>query len=399
MGKDDEFKLLKIQTIILRVNIHCDGCKQKVKKLLQRIEGVYTVAIDAEQQKVIVSGNVDSATLIKKLARSGKHAELWNQKGSVSSNPQNQKHNNLNRQQCQPIKQNNGKNSSVNGNANSKNPPSTQALIQGLKALKNNQKPDSFTSDDEICDLDDEEDDEGEDELGILGDKLNQFNLLKHANPATPAKNAFGDGANTLLGSNGSNDNGKKRAGPNNLNGSELKGIIGGSNAKGMSNPAMSNGMMMMGAANGGLQGLTNVFPSSAAGTNPQGQNQLQPPMAMNLQGIQANPSSSSMPMNQRSFNNMNMNSMYSNGNNILMNEGRFMQPQLLYNRSPQIPPYTGYYPYNNYYPSPYFYNGHQSEEHGSHLFSDENASSCAVIEARLGKKASKENQREKKSL
>ncbi|CAA6665388.1 unnamed protein product [Spirodela intermedia] len=52
-------------TVVLRVHIHCDGCKQEVKKLLQKIEGVYTVAIDAENQKVTVSGNVDSAALIK----------------------------------------------------------------------------------------------------------------------------------------------------------------------------------------------------------------------------------------------------------------------------------------------------------------------------------------------
>ncbi|XP_057786369.1 heavy metal-associated isoprenylated plant protein 37-like [Salvia miltiorrhiza] len=73
-------------TCFLKVNIHCDGCKQKVKKILQRIEGVYHVSIDAEQQKVSISGSVGSATLIKKLVRAGKHAELWSEKGN-----QNQK--------------------------------------------------------------------------------------------------------------------------------------------------------------------------------------------------------------------------------------------------------------------------------------------------------------------
>ncbi|TKY52198.1 Heavy metal-associated isoprenylated plant protein 26 [Spatholobus suberectus] len=62
---------------ILKVNIHCDGCEQKVKKILQKIEGVYSVNIDAERGKVMVSGHVDPAKLIKKLKRSGKHAELW----------------------------------------------------------------------------------------------------------------------------------------------------------------------------------------------------------------------------------------------------------------------------------------------------------------------------------
>ncbi|CAL0316578.1 unnamed protein product [Lupinus luteus] len=74
MSKQD---MMKIQSCILKVNIHCDGCEQKVKKLLQKIEGVYKVSIDAEQGKVVVSGHVDPIKLIKKLKSSGKHAELW----------------------------------------------------------------------------------------------------------------------------------------------------------------------------------------------------------------------------------------------------------------------------------------------------------------------------------
>lgn len=49
----------------------------KVKKLLKRIDGVYVVSIDIEEQKVKVSGIVDCATLIRKLMKAGKHAELW----------------------------------------------------------------------------------------------------------------------------------------------------------------------------------------------------------------------------------------------------------------------------------------------------------------------------------
>ncbi|XP_024020196.1 heavy metal-associated isoprenylated plant protein 34 isoform X2 [Morus notabilis] len=77
-----------MKTCVLRVNIHCDGCKQKVRKLLQKIDGVYSVSIDAEQGKVAVSGCVDPAKLIKKLEKSGKHAELWGhvQKGGSIHN-------------------------------------------------------------------------------------------------------------------------------------------------------------------------------------------------------------------------------------------------------------------------------------------------------------------------
>ncbi|KAL5809991.1 hypothetical protein ACOSQ4_026559 [Xanthoceras sorbifolium] len=67
---------LNIQTHVLKVHMHCQGCQKKVKKLLRKIEGVYSVNINAEEQVVMVSGSVDSATLIQKLGRSGKHAEL-----------------------------------------------------------------------------------------------------------------------------------------------------------------------------------------------------------------------------------------------------------------------------------------------------------------------------------
>lgn len=39
--------------------------------------GVYTTEIDSKQQKVTVTGNVATDTLIKKLVRNGKPAELW----------------------------------------------------------------------------------------------------------------------------------------------------------------------------------------------------------------------------------------------------------------------------------------------------------------------------------
>ncbi|WCJ25269.1 Heavy metal transport/detoxification superfamily protein [Euphorbia peplus] len=70
-------QLLRVQTHVLKVHVNCEGCKAKVSKLLKKIDGVYSVEIDAENQLVIVSGCVDSSTLIKKLAKSGKRAELY----------------------------------------------------------------------------------------------------------------------------------------------------------------------------------------------------------------------------------------------------------------------------------------------------------------------------------
>ncbi|KAK3023466.1 hypothetical protein RJ639_044846 [Escallonia herrerae] len=69
--------LLISQTWVLKVSIHCEGCKRKVKKILHNIDGVYTADIDTRQQKVAVTGNIDAGTLLRKLNKSGKHAELW----------------------------------------------------------------------------------------------------------------------------------------------------------------------------------------------------------------------------------------------------------------------------------------------------------------------------------
>ncbi|XP_010550985.1 PREDICTED: pollen-specific leucine-rich repeat extensin-like protein 1 [Tarenaya hassleriana] len=68
---------LRYTTWVLRVSIHCEGCKRKIKKLLTNIDGVYTTNIDVKQQKVTVIGNVEPEILIKKIMKAGRHAELW----------------------------------------------------------------------------------------------------------------------------------------------------------------------------------------------------------------------------------------------------------------------------------------------------------------------------------
>ncbi|KAI4343228.1 hypothetical protein MLD38_027756 [Melastoma candidum] len=73
----------KIQTSVFRVHIHCDGCKKKVKKIVKKIKGVESIAIDAELGKLTVVGYTSPSTVIQKLAKSGKHAEMW---GAYKSN-------------------------------------------------------------------------------------------------------------------------------------------------------------------------------------------------------------------------------------------------------------------------------------------------------------------------
>nr|XP_009418135.1 PREDICTED: neurogenic protein mastermind-like [Musa acuminata subsp. malaccensis] len=389
MNKVEEFKLLKIQTVLLKVHIHCDGCKQEVKKLLQKIEGVYTVNIDAEHQKVTVSGDVDSNTLIKKLARSGRHAELWPQKSNSQSN--------------KPGHQHQGK----EGNKNNKGQSNqgNQALLQGLKAFKNQHNSiESFSSDDDEFDdgFDDEEED---DELRFFGDKMKQLNLLKQSNNAAAAAAANAK-KNGKPGGNGNNSGGGKKGGANPNQATGLKGSNAAPHNKvGNGAPLLGGGAVEGKLGNGllgvaGLQGLgggngmglhqaqqqpgTNFsagFPANGNGNGGGfGVNHHQsPPLMMPLQDQGYLNQAPSMMMNLRGLNTTTNNN---NNINMLMNESRYMQPQVMYNRSPQIPPYTGYY----YYPYPYYqspYLSYHSTETGGHGHpcSDENTTSmCAVM-------------------
>ncbi|OIW19592.1 hypothetical protein TanjilG_18402 [Lupinus angustifolius] len=82
---------LKYQTWFLKVSIHCEGCRRKVKKILRSIDGVFTTTIDPQQQKVTVTGSVGVETLIRKLARAGKHAEIWPENISGKGKPMKKK--------------------------------------------------------------------------------------------------------------------------------------------------------------------------------------------------------------------------------------------------------------------------------------------------------------------
>ncbi|GMH18810.1 hypothetical protein Nepgr_020651 [Nepenthes gracilis] len=148
MSKEE---FLKIQTCALKVNIHCDGCKQKVKKILQKIDGVYTTHIDSEQGKVTVLGNVDIATLIKKLRKAGKHAEIWPAQKPSNNNNQNQLNNQFKNMQIDCGKggnyQNSNNKSSHKGGNNHQpkgghqNPQHQQQQLQQMKAFQDLKLP------------------------------------------------------------------------------------------------------------------------------------------------------------------------------------------------------------------------------------------------------------------
>nr|DAD19433.1 TPA_asm: hypothetical protein HUJ06_020896 [Nelumbo nucifera] len=117
---------------------------------MQKIDGVYTTTIDAEQGKVTVSGNVDPATLIKKLAKSGKHAELWGAP-KASNNNQNQLNNQFKNMQIENGKggkdnknQKGGKDQQKGGQQPQQQQQQLLQQLQQMKGLKDLKLPQQF---------------------------------------------------------------------------------------------------------------------------------------------------------------------------------------------------------------------------------------------------------------
>ncbi|GFZ14092.1 heavy metal transport/detoxification superfamily protein [Actinidia rufa] len=237
--------------------------------------GVYKISIDSELGKVTVSGNVEPATLIKKLGKSGKHAELWgapkpsnqNQlKNLQIGNNNNVKSGNINNKgqkgsnnQNQPQKGGGNQNQQIKGGGNQNQQLQQLQQIKGFQDLKlpqfkdlkipmkdqQNQKAVKFSlpeeddlSDDELDEFDEDEDDfDDDDELDDeIGDHqpLNKMkpmvgnaqlpNLMMGQHPQLQAKGGNGDnsGGNGKKGSGGNipvlvndgkNGNGGKKGG------------------------------------------------------------------------------------------------------------------------------------------------------------------------------------------
>ncbi|KAI5002611.1 hypothetical protein ZWY2020_027261 [Hordeum vulgare] len=80
---------VECQVVVLRVSIHCEGCKKKVKKVLLHVDGVFRCDIDARSNRVAVttSTKIDAGILIARLRKSGKLAEPWPEQPKQQQEP------------------------------------------------------------------------------------------------------------------------------------------------------------------------------------------------------------------------------------------------------------------------------------------------------------------------
>lgn len=132
------------KTLFLKVSIHCEGCKKKVRRVLQNIEGVSKVDIDSFQHKVAVTCSVDHNTLIRKLLKSGKQASVWpeakkpdgNQTANTSNDNKNQ-----NKESNSKPKDKEPKESSENPKEKQPEPAKVKNSDKGDEKEKEKEKP------------------------------------------------------------------------------------------------------------------------------------------------------------------------------------------------------------------------------------------------------------------
>uniref|UniRef100_A0ACD5ZZ80 Uncharacterized protein n=1 Tax=Avena sativa TaxID=4498 RepID=A0ACD5ZZ80_AVESA len=61
----------------MQMSIDCDGCEDKVRKALLRLQGVDYVDVDRARDKVTVTGTASQKKVLRAARRTGKLAVLW----------------------------------------------------------------------------------------------------------------------------------------------------------------------------------------------------------------------------------------------------------------------------------------------------------------------------------
>ncbi|CAK9881725.1 unnamed protein product [Sphagnum jensenii] len=82
---------VEVKTVVLKVVMHCEGCASSVKRAVARIPGVTSYTIDFPVQKVTVIGNVKPDEVLRRVAKTGKHATFWPQEPPVPKEEEQKK--------------------------------------------------------------------------------------------------------------------------------------------------------------------------------------------------------------------------------------------------------------------------------------------------------------------
>ncbi|KAH6798101.1 hypothetical protein C2S52_022655 [Perilla frutescens var. hirtella] len=76
----------KVIEVVLKINMHCEGCAKEVKRCIYDMEGVQTVDVEMEKNVVKVKGNMDPQKLVEFISKKcGRSAEILKQSESVEN--------------------------------------------------------------------------------------------------------------------------------------------------------------------------------------------------------------------------------------------------------------------------------------------------------------------------
>ncbi|XP_044464714.1 protein SODIUM POTASSIUM ROOT DEFECTIVE 2 [Mangifera indica] len=67
---------LKPKMVVLRVSMHCNGCKRKVEKHISNLDGVTSYKVDLESKRVVVIGDIIPCEVLESVSKV-KNAEIW----------------------------------------------------------------------------------------------------------------------------------------------------------------------------------------------------------------------------------------------------------------------------------------------------------------------------------
>lgn len=65
-----------VQTVALKVSMHCHGCARKVEKQVSKLQGVVSFRVELESKKLTVVGNVSPTEVLECVCKVTKHAEI-----------------------------------------------------------------------------------------------------------------------------------------------------------------------------------------------------------------------------------------------------------------------------------------------------------------------------------
>ncbi|KAK7315812.1 hypothetical protein VNO77_34390 [Canavalia gladiata] len=66
-----------LSIVELKVHMDCQGCEERIKRAISKLDGVDSLEIDMDQQKVTVTGYVEKSKVLKIVRRTGRKAEYW----------------------------------------------------------------------------------------------------------------------------------------------------------------------------------------------------------------------------------------------------------------------------------------------------------------------------------